>query len=375
MIAYIVRKLLTAIPLVIGVITLIFVLVELSPGDATDRFFTPETPPEVRALIAQKWGLDKPAHVRYGIMLRNLVIPGKLCDVPIDEADPEQAELPWYACPLSPELRRRAEAGEELSWYEAAGEPLFGPDFGRSIFQERPVFDIIWEALPNTVVLSLMTLLIIQGVGITLGTFQAVRQYRASDTAASVISLFFYSMPSFWLALMLQLLFALKWPVLPSSGMEDVMLEYSDPSALERLADHLRHLILPGVALGVASAAGIARYMRSSLLEVIRMDYIRTARSKGLPERRVIWKHAMRNALLPIITILGLQLPFLFSGSVLVETIFAWPGMGRLIVSAIFSQDTPVIIGCFYVFTLLVVAGNLVADLLYSVVDPRIRYS
>ncbi len=322
MIAYIVRKLLTAVPLVLGVITLIFVLVELSPGDATDRFFTPETPPEVRQLIEQKWGLDRSPVERYFIMLGNM----------------------------------------------ASG------DFGRSIFQERPVLDIIAEALPNTIKLSLLTILILQIFGVGLGTLQAVRQYKPSDTAASVVSLFFYSMPSFWLALMLQLLFTLKWPLLPTSGMRDaVMYEFMTPR--EQLLDELSHLILPGMALGVASAAGVARYMRSSLLEVIRQDYIRTARSKGLPEHKVIGKHAMRNALLPIITILGLQLPFLFSGSVLVETIFAWPGMGRLIVSAIFTQDTPVIIACFFVFTLLVVAGNLVADVLYSVVDPRIRYS
>ncbi len=322
MFSYVVRKVLLAIPLLIGVITLIFGLIELSPGDATDRFFNPETPPEVRQLIEQKWGLDKPAHERYVLMLSNL----------------------------------------------ARG------DFGRSIFQERPVFDIIWEALPNTILLSLVSLLIIQFVGVTLGTIQAIRQYTPADAGISIVSLFFYSMPRFWLALMLQLIFALVWPILPSSGMTDaVMHDYM--SFGEQLLDYAKHLLLPGCALGIASAAGIARYMRSSLLEVIRQDYIRTAQAKGLPESTVTIKHGMRNALLPIITILGLQLPWLFSGSVLVETIFAWPGMGRLIVEAIFTQDTPVIIACFFVFTLIVVAGNLLADILYAVVDPRIRYS
>jgi peptide/nickel transport system permease protein len=143
----------------------------------------------------------------------------------------------------------------------------------------------------------------------------------------------------------------------------------------EKLVDRLQHLILPGVALGVASAAGTARYMRSSMLEVIRQDYVRTARAKGLSERKVVFKHALRNALLPIVTLLGLSLPFLFSGSVLIEIIFAWPGMGRVIVGAIFAQDTPLIIACFFVFTMVVVLGNLVADLLYSLVDPRIRLS
>ena len=352
MFAYTLKRLLAAIPLVWGVITLIFVLVELSPGDATDKFFTPETPPEVREMIEAKWGLDRPAHERYVILLRNLTVPKVFCG-----DDPKESDdgLGWRECP----------EGEEWG---------FGLDFGRSIFQERPVFDIIGEALPNTIQLSLMSLLIIQVLGVSIGSFQAVRQYGWSDAGLSVTSLFFYSMPGFWLALMLQLLFALKWPILPSSGMEDaVMHDFMTPS--EQFWDHIKHLILPATALGVARAAGVARYMRSSLLEVIRQDYIRTARSKGLSEFRVIVKHGMRNALLPIVTILGLQLPFLFSGSVLVEYIFAWPGMGRLIVNAIFSQDTPVIIACFFVFTLIVVAGNLLADLLYAVVDPRIRYS
>ena len=322
MFVYTIKKLLTAIPLVWGVITLIFVLVELSPGDATDKFFTPETPPEVREMIEAKWGLDRPAGERYLITLKNLSVG----------------------------------------------------DFGRSIFQERPVFDIIGEALPNTIQLSLMALLIIQVLGVSIGSFQAVRQYGWADSGLSVTSLFFYSMPGFWLALMLQLLFALKWPILPSSGMTDAVM-YDFMGAGEQFVDRVRHMILPATALGVARAAGVARYMRSSLLEVIRQDYIRTARSKGLSEFKVVVKHGMRNALLPIITILGLQLPFLFSGSVLIEYIFAWPGMGRLIVNAIFSQDTPVIIACFFVFTLLVVSGNLIADLLYAVVDPRIRYS
>ena len=320
MLQYLVRKLLMAIPLVLGVVTLIFVLLQLTPGDATDRFFTPETPPEVREMIEAKWGLDQPAHVQYGRMMANLV----------------------------------------------------QGDFGRSIAQERPCFDIIKEAVPNTLLLSMVTLVVVYSTGILMGTIQAVKQYSFIDNALSIGSLFFYSMPSFWLALMLVLVFALKLEWLPAAGMVDaVEHDYMTPS--EQLVDRIKHLLLPGIALGVASAAGVARYMRSSMLEVIRLDYVRTARAKGLPESTVIFKHALRNALLPVVTLLGLSLPFLFSGSVLIEIIFAWPGMGRLIVGAIFSQDTPLIIACFFVFTLMVVAGNLLADMLYSVVDPRIR--
>lgn len=320
MIQYIARKLLLTIPLLWGVITLIFLLLQAAPGDPSDRFITPDTPPEIAQQIKDKWGLDDPVHVQYGRMLGNLM----------------------------------------------TGE------FGYSIVQERPVFDIIGDALPNTLVLSLVTLVIIYAVGIFLGVIQAVRQYSFTDNAASVISLFFYSMPSFWLALMLMLLFALNLGWLPAAGMVDAV-EHEYMTPLEQLLDRLQHIILPGVALGVASAAGTARYMRSSMLEVIRQDYIRTARAKGLSERVVVFKHALRNAMLPIVTLLGLSLPYLFSGSVLIEIIFAWPGMGRVIVAAIFAQDTPLIIACFFVFTMVVVAGNLLADLLYSLVDPRIR--
>ncbi len=316
------RKLVLTIPLLWGVVTLLFFLIELSPGDVADKFFTPDTPPEVQQLIVAKYGLDQPAWARYLLMLKNLL--------------------------------------------------LF--DFGRSMITEEPVWDLVADRLPNTLLLSGVTLAIIFPVGIAIGTTQGINQGKPIDGGLSISSLFLYSMPSFWLALMMQLLLTYWWPILPTSGMEDGTLQYTDPSQYEIFKDRLAHLVLPGIAIGIAHAAGTARYMRSSLLEVIRQDYVRTARAKGLPETTVIGKHAIRNALLPIITLFGLSMPFLFSGSVLVETIFAWPGMGRLIVDHIFQQDTPVIIACFYVFTLIVVAGNLLADILYAVVDPRIKY-
>jgi peptide/nickel transport system permease protein len=320
-IKYILRKLLLAIPLLWGVVTIIFFLIELSPGSVADKFFTPETTPEVREMIVAKYGLDQPAFFRYLLMIRNLAML----------------------------------------------------DFGHSMVQERPVFDLVMEALPNTLILSAVTLMVIFPTGILLGTVQGVRQGKPVDTSISIVSLFFYSMPSFWLALMLQLIFTMYWKILPTSGMYD-MVWYDSMGFGGRMWDRALHLLLPGLAMGLAAAAGTARYMRSSLLEVIRQDYIRTARAKGLPERVVIGKHAIRNALLPIITLMGLSLPFLFSGSVLIETIFAWPGMGRLIVNAIFAQDTPTVIACFFVFALVVVAGNLIADLMYAVIDPRIKY-
>lgn len=341
MLKYATRKLLLALPLVWGVITLIFFLVEMSPGSVADKYFTPETPPEVREMIVAKYHLDDPAFIRYLYMLRNLAML----------------------------------------------------DFGVSMATERAVFDLIMDAVPNTIILATVTLAVLFPTGVLLGTIQGVRHSRPEDTAISVVSLFFYSMPSFWLALMLQLWVSYTFGgwiedlgrqgtipdtlvmmlALPSSGMYDAV-QYDYMTGSEQLLDRAVHLVLPGVAMGLAFAASTARYMRSSLLEVIRQDYIRTARAKGLKERVVVLKHAMRNAIMPIVTLIGLSLPALMTGAVLTETIFAWPGMGRLILTAIYQQDTPLIIGCFFVIALLVVLGNLLADLSYAIVDPRVKY-
>ena len=320
---YVLRKLLLAIPLLLCIITLVFVLLELSPGDAASKYLSPEMPPEVRELVIKKHGLDKPAHIRYVRMMSNVV--------------------------------------------------MF--DFGRSLNEDRPVFDIVRESLPNTLLLSMTTLVVLFPVGIGLGTIQAVRQNTALDAAASVGSLTVYSAPAFWVALMLQLIFGLYLAdvlPLPISGMKDpVMYDFMGP--WEQFVDRVSHLILPGVAMGVAAAASTARYMRSSMLGIIRQDFVRTARAKGLTEWQVVLRHGVRNALLPIVTLMGLSLPFLFSGSILVEIVFGWPGMGRLIYQSILTQDTPVLIACFTIYTLVVVSGNLLADIAYSFVDPRIR--
>lgn len=215
-------------------------------------------------------------------------------------------------------------------------------------------------------------------LGILLGIVQAVRQYSLLDSVASIVGLFFYSMPSFWLALMMVLVFGLfayqgQWFIqFPPSGMQSV--DYAFLSPMAKVQDRLMHLALPATSLALVLAAGIARYTRSSMLEVIRQDFVRTARAKGLSEPAVIFKHALRNALIPVITLLGLYLPFLFSGTVFIESVFAWPGMGKLVVDSILERDYPVIMGGTLIFAMMVVVGNLVADVLYAVVDPRIRY-
>ncbi len=329
MTAYIARRLLQAIPLLLGILTLVFLILHAAPGDPTAMYLNPSVAPEVLEQMRRNWGLDQPLHIQY------------------------------------------------LRWLKA----FLTGDFGYSLSQSRPIATILAERIPNTLLLSGTSLLLIFAIGIAIGIVQAVRQYSLLDNALTLGALFIYSMPSFWLGLMLILLLAYKvhqidgWPAalrFPASGMTSV--NYDMLSGWGKLADHLRHLVLPSIALGVSSAASVARYMRSSMLEVIRQDYIRTARAKGLPERAVILKHALKNALLPIITLLGLYLPFLFSGAVLVEVVFAWPGMGRTIVDAIYQRDYPLVMATSFIFAVMVVIANLIADVLYAVVDPRIRY-
>ncbi len=321
MIAYIARRLLGAVPLLLGISTLVFFVVHLAPGDPTTLYWSEDADPDVVRMMRSNLGLDQPLPVQYGR---------------------------WLAGFLT-------------------------LDFGYSFGHHRPVVEVIGEALPNTLLLSLSSMAILFTLGLLVGVVQAVRQYSVADHAATLFSFFFYSMPSFWLALMLLLLFHyhLRW--FPADQMKSIGFVYDSLSVGDKFLDRLHHLVLPAIALGLGSFAGVARYTRASVLEVIRMDYVRTARAKGLPERDVIFRHALRNALLPLITLFGLYLPFLFSGAVLVETIFGWPGMGRVMVTAIFQRDYPLILATTSVSAVLVVTGNLLADVAYSIVDPRIR--
>lgn len=324
---YIARRLLGAVPLVLGIATIVFFVVNLAPGDPTLYLLAPGMSADVVEQMRVNFGLDQPVHIRY------------------------------------------------LRWL---GSMLTG-DFGYSFSYNRPVTEVLLEFLPNTLILSACALAVAFFVGIVLGTIQAVRQYSGLDSSLSVVLLFFYSMPSFWLALMLILMFSLMarnvwdWPIwFPASGMTST--GHESMGAWDQLVDRARHLVLPTVSLSLVLTAGIARYMRGSMLEVIHQDFVRTARAKGLPERTVVFKHALRNALIPVITLVGLYIPVLFSGTVFIELIFAWPGMGRAIVEAINTRDYPLVMAASFFFAVMVVLANLLADVLYAVVDPRIRY-
>jgi peptide/nickel transport system permease protein len=324
---YLARRLLGAIPLVLGIATIIFFAVNLAPGDPALYYISPGMTQEVIEQTRINLGLDEPVHIRY------------------------------------------------VKW---VGAMLTG-DFGHSFSHSRPVLDVLEDFLPNTLILSGCALLVAFLLGIAIGTVQAVRQYSLLDSAMSVVLLFFYSMPSFWLALMLILTFSLfarnvwEWPIwFPASGMTPT--DYDFLSFGGKVRERLMHLVLPTLSLSLVLTAGIARYMRGSMLEVIRQDYVRTARAKGLSESAVVFKHALRNALIPIITLVGLYIPLLFSGTVFIEYIFAWPGMGRTIVEAINTRDYPLVMAGSFFFATMVVVANLIADMLYAVVDPRIRY-
>ena len=303
--------------LVAAVATLLFYAVALMPGDPP--CFGPGMTRDVCDQIAENRGLNESVHVRYG------------------------------------------------KWVTG----LLRGDLGESHAYGRPVADLMREFLPNTLVLSGLALFLSFGIGIFLGVVQATRRGWVDGTLGSGL-LFLYSMPSFWLAVMLVLLFSGTLELLPASGVRSV--DYESFSAAGRILDRFRHLVLPVAALTLVSMGGVARYTRDSMLNVLSQDYISAARARGLPERRVRYRHGLRSALLPVITEFGLSIPFLFGGALLVEVVFAWPGMGRLMYDAVSARDMGVVMGAGFLFAAIVVASNALADLLYAVADPRVRY-
>lgn len=322
MIRYTVRRLLQALPLLLGIATITFFVIHLAPGDPMDMFLEPrlrrQMDPQAIELLRQRFGLDQPIHVQFGTWLGNL----------------------------------------------AQG------DLGESFRYRRPVTALIAERIPYTLQLAVLALLFDALIGIALGIYSAVRQYSFADRAVTIGSLAIYSVPAFWLAIMLVMVFSVNLGWFPISQTRS--LDYDLMSTWGKIGDRLWHLVLPVFVLGVAQAAGTARYMRSRLLEVLSEEYILAARARGLRERTVILKHALRNALIPILTIYGMSLPFLLGGAVLIENVFAWPGMGLLATEAVGDRDYPVILATSMMAAVLVVLGNLLADVTYSIVDPRI---
>ncbi|HVH69363.1 MAG TPA: ABC transporter permease [Gemmatimonadales bacterium] len=320
MATWLMRRLVASIAIVFAVVTITFFVVHLAHGRPCGGGDVQPLPPDVCDRVCRRFGCDDPLPVQYAKYLGRLV----------------------------------------------------QGDLGESIGLHRPVADALADAIPNTFTLALAALVIDFGLGLALGIYQAARERRIADIALGNIALFVNSMPTFWLGLVLLLLFAERHHWFPVGGPGDpVMCPRIDSPRCA--IDFVWHLTLPALTLGLVGAAATARYQRATMLEVIRQDYVRTARAKGLREQRVLLVHALRNALLPFITLFGLSFPFLLTGAVLVETVFAWPGMGRLAVTAIFQRDYPVVTGAALVTSTMVVLGNLIADALYAIADPRIR--
>lgn len=312
MLSYLVRRLLMVIPTVLGVTLIVFALMHVS-GDPIRLLFGPNVSKEVVQAKKVELGLDKPIYVQYWNWLTRL----------------------------------------------ARG------DFGLSIHVQDRVGSLILARIGPTLELTITAFLLTVAVAIPIGVFSAVRPYTMLDNAIRFIALFWASMPYFWLGIMFIMVLGLTLRLLPISGRGGVLWT----------ASGLRHAVLPVLTLALPPIALFTRLTRSATLEVINDDYVRTARSKGVREWAVIFRHGFRNALIPIVTLLGLRLPWLFGGAVITETVFAWPGMGRLLVNAVLERDYPVVQGIVLVIALITVLSNLLVDIAYTFVDPRIRYS
>ena len=330
---YVTKRLLLLIPVLLGVSILSFSLIRLAPGDPARTIAGEHASPQTISAIREKYGLDKPFTMQYWVWLKR-VLRG---------------------------------------------------DLGRSIVSNEHVMREILDRFPNTVELTFFAMFIAVAVGAVAGIVSASRQYSVIDYTTMGVALFGVSMPVFWLGIMLMMIFGvfLKW--LPIGGRMDTLIPFRRITGLylldslivwngPALASSLRHLIMPSVALATIPMATIARVTRSSMLEVLRQDFIRTERAKGLSERVVIYKHAARNALLPVVTVIGLEFGLLLAGAILTETIFAWPGIGRYVVNAVRMRDYPAVQGCLLFFALTFVVVNLITDLLYVFIDPRIKY-
>ncbi len=340
---YIIRRLLQAIPLLFLISIVIFVLVN-NLGDPLISFAGDRRRmrPEDRERLARQMGLDQPLAVQYLIWL----VGNDWMQVDVD--------------------------GDGTGDEYGVRQGVLRGDFGNSFGERRSVLDVITERIPNTLLLMISAEVIVLLFSLVIGIYSALRQYSLLDSVVTALSFIGYSMPIFWLALMLMYIFSVhfrRWglPYFPVVGMYDLAVGPTPRQVLW-------HMVLPLTSLSIISIAGYSRYVRSQMLEVINQDYIRTAYAKGLPRRMVLLRHALKNASLPLVTIVGMDLPMLLGGAIVTETIFGWPGMGRLFYDSAKIADIPVLMGIMSIISTLVVVFQILTDVTYTYLDPRIRY-
>ncbi|MSP80794.1 MAG: ABC transporter permease [Rhodospirillales bacterium] len=331
MLRYLLGRIIATIPVVVLISLLVFLLIHAAPGDPADLLLSDEASAADIADARRRWGLDQPIYVQYLRFLANIA----------------------------------------------------SADLGTSFKYSDPVIGLIGERLPATIELAIASLLIAILIGIPLGVWAGAKPNSWADNLGSVLGFFGISMPSFWLGIMLILIVSGYFNWLPSSGRSTYGVgQGSDFYVIQSLLtgnlktawDGIKYIIMPAIALGTGMMGLVMRVTRSSVLEIISEDYVRTARAKGLDERTVLWRHVLRNALVPVITVVGLELGTLLSGSIIVETVFAWPGSGSLLIAAIQSRDYPLITGTVLTYTIAFVVINFAIDMLYALIDPRIRF-
>jgi|UniRef100_A0A7V5K1Y8 peptide/nickel transport system permease protein len=323
MISFLLKRFLTLIITLLGITIISFSIIHLAPGGPLSPLteFNPKITPEYREKLVKMYGLDKPLYIQY------------------------------------------------LNWLKG----ILKLDFGNSFsLDQRPVWDKIKERLPITIFINALSLFLILLFSIPLGVYSAVKAGNTFDRITTIITFIGYAMPSFWLAIILMMIFGVKLQLLPISGLHSTI-GYDEMSLLQKILDWSKHLICPLFVATFGGMAGVLRYVRNSTYEVLKSDFILFARAKGLPEKVIIYKHALRNALLPLITILGLSLPGLIGGSVIFETIFGIPGVGQLMWQAVMARDYPVIMANLFLISFLTLLGNFLADIGYALADPRIR--
>jgi len=321
--SYIIRRLLYAVLTFIGITIVVFVLLHAVPGDPITFYISSHMTHLSQAsldAIRHEYHLDQPLVTQYLYWVRGIV----------------------------------------------------ALDFGTSIADHRPVIDRILEKLPHTIELNVIAFILAAAIGVPIGLWSATRSGRPVERASAVLFFLLYSLPSFWVALLLMELFSVKLGVLPLFGMHSD--DYLDLTTAQKIFDHTRHLFLPVITLSYAQLAIFARFSKSALTEVIGQDYITTARAKGVAPGRVVWTHAFRNALIPLITLLGLVIPYLLSGSIIVEDIFQWDGIGLLYFNSILARDYPTVLGLTVITAIVTLLASLFADMLYAFADPRIRF-